>query len=194
MGGTHVSKTSRGAFAPGGRALAARRGLIAAAALVASIVAHAVATGGLAILPMAPAAWGIIIAGAMVLGPRAATFRPRAPSTTLLLIIGAQAAVHAAMTVAPWAFGLDVHHVTAFLTPVAVLVHLAAAVLLALVVARVERVLASLIRVARTVCATVVPRASGTPPLLVLFAPVQVRVVARGLRRALPRRGPPLAA
>lgn len=43
MGGAHVSKTSRGAFAPGGRALAARRGLIAAAALVASIVAHAVA-------------------------------------------------------------------------------------------------------------------------------------------------------
>ena len=177
-------------------ATAARRGLLVSAVLIAALVAHAVASGGLSIIPIAPAIWIMLVVCAALAGLGGTrVFRPRGALVTLAVLLGGQAVLHLGLTYAPWAFGLNIHHEAALvpgLAPIAA--HVVAAVVLALVIARAERVLAAAIRIVRALVATPAPRRrrSGAPPSLV--ADLVVRVPAHGLRRALPRRGPPLPA
>ncbi|MCX6409209.1 MAG: hypothetical protein NT143_02010 [Actinobacteria bacterium] len=175
---------------------AARRGLVAGAALLAALVAHAVAEGGLSIIPIAPALWIMLLAAAVVLGMRTGrSFRPRGAIVIFALLLVGQLALHAAMTYAPWAFGLDIHHAMPIVLgwgPVAV--HLAAAVVLAVVIARAEILLAAAIRVAQAIIAPLRSRRPrGAAPLLA-SATLVVGRPPRGLHRSLPARGPPLPA
>ena len=57
----------------------------------------------------APFAWLGLLAVLTLVGARL-RFRPRGVARCLAAIVAAQAAIHVAMTVAPWAFGLAPHH------------------------------------------------------------------------------------
>ena len=177
-------------------ARAARRGLVAGAVLLAALVAHAVAEGGLSIIPIAPALWMLLLAVAVVAGMRSGRiFRPRGAIVIFALLLVGQLALHAAMTYAPWAFGLDIHHAMPIVPGWGpVVVHVAAAVVLAVVLARAEILLAAAIRLAQAIVAPLRSRRPrGAAPLLAS----PIRVVGRpprGLHRSLPARGPPLPA
>lgn len=177
-------------------AAAARRGLLAAAVLIAALIAHAVGTGGLSIIPIAPALWATMVAAAMatgLVGHR--TFRPRGPALTLLVLLVGQAALHAGITYAPWAFGLNIHHAGSVLPGWAPLIaHVVAAVVLAVLIARAELLLAAALRVVQVLVGPArAPAPRGAAPRIP--SPVLVvRIPAHGLRRALPRRGPPVPA
>jgi hypothetical protein len=172
------------------QALAVRRLLFAAAALAATLGAHAIATGGLRLLPAAPAFWGWLLIGAAFLGPRRSGWRERGPLWSIALLVAAQALLHAAMSVAPWLFGLGVHHSPPLLTTSAVLAHLGAAVVLGLLLARAERLLSAAQRVVRTIRAALAPL---TPrrPRLVLAPGGPARAPRRSPCRVPDARGPP---
>ncbi len=178
------------------RAGAARRALIASAVMAAALGAHAVSVRGLSIIPIAPALWLMLIAGAALVGVRSRrVFRARGAVATLGLLLAWQAVVHLAITYAPWGFGLAIHHQGA-LAPgwSAVMAHLLVAVVLAAVIARAEVLMAAALRAARLLGGAARPaRRRGTAPRL----PIPVLPLsrpARGLRRAQPSRGPPVTA
>lgn len=156
----------------GTQALVLRRALLAAAALAATVCAHAAATGGdLHLLRGAPIAWGWIIAAAALIGSRRRAFRVRRPATILGLLVAAQAVLHATMTLAPWAFGLEVHHPEMPLAPGALLAHSLAALLLTALLVRAERILGGLVAIVAAVR----------------------RLFAHRLRRPRPADAPPVA-
>lgn len=177
-------------------AVAARRGLLAAAVLAAALIAHAVGTGGLSVIPIAPALWATIVAVVMatgLIGHR--TFRPRGPAVTFVVLLVGQAVLHAGITYAPWAFGLNIHHAADVLPGWGpVVAHVLAAVVLAVLIARAELLLAAALRVVQVLVGPArTPAARGAAPRI--SSPVLVvRIPAHGLRRALPRRGPPVPA
>ena len=173
------------------QALAARRLLMLVAALGATLAAHAAAAGGLSVVPAAPVAWGALAAIAVLRPPRAGTaWRERGAGAVLWRLVALQAALHTAMTAAPWAFGLAVHHRPALLAPAAVTAHAAAAVALGLLIARAERLLSLALRAARAVRRALVPNArpgrAGT--IVRIGAPRAPRAPRERRRRA---RGPP---
>jgi hypothetical protein len=104
----------------------------------------------------------------------------------------AQAAVHCAMTYAPWAFGLAPHHHDAALVgPEALAAHAAAALLLALLATRLDAWLARAVAAVAAVRRWLAPRPAApavpaAPPSRAGLAP---RRIPRG---AAPCRGPPL--
>ena len=115
-------------------ALALRRLAVALGALGASLGAHCGAVGDLAPTGMAPAAWIGLLSMVTLLGARRG-WRPRGFGGSLALMAGAQAALHASMTVAPWAFGLAPHHAAgAAVSPSVLAAHAGAAVVLAALV------------------------------------------------------------
>ncbi len=174
------------------QALAARRLLMLVAALAATLGAHA-AAGGLAVVPAAPVAWGALAAIAVLRPPRAgAAWRERGAGAVLWRLVALQAALHAAMTAAPWAFGLAVHHRPALIAPAAVAAHAAAAVALALLIARAERLLSLAQGVARALKRALSPRrhaARGSTS--VPMAPARAPRPPQARRRRA--RGPPWA-
>jgi hypothetical protein len=132
-------------------ALAARRVALGAGALAASAAAHRFAVGDMDATPAAPVVWLGLLAMVTMLGGRVA-WRPRGFAGTLAIQIAAQAGVHVAMSLAPWAFGLAPHHEPALgAAPAALLAHAAAAVVIALLVARLEAVLDRALRAVRAV-------------------------------------------
>jgi hypothetical protein len=132
-------------------ALAVRRLAIGAGALGASALAHRCAAGDMDATPATPVAWGALLAVLTVLGGRV-RWRPRGFAATAAILAVAQAAVHAAMSVAPWAFGLAPHHEPALSVGLAALAaHGAAALVVALLVTRLERVLDRALRAVRAV-------------------------------------------
>ena len=94
------------------------------------------------------------------------------------------------MGAAPWAFGLAVHHETPVLTPAALATHLAAAVVLAILLARAERLLAAALGVAGALRRRLAPPAPTRRPTL----PVAGRAPARPARPRRPRPRLPRAA
>lgn len=173
------------------RAHAARRALIVAAGVVSAIVAHVVSMGGLSMLPVAPAMWAMIIALAAFVGTRRRPFAARGVAATALLVVAAQALMHVGMVAAPWAFGLSVHHAEPFITPASLVAHVVAAVVLVALVAWGERLLAALSAVARALLGTVTRRRAAAP-VARLLPTCTAPCTARGLRRAIPSRGPPV--
>ncbi|MBL6633670.1 MAG: hypothetical protein ISP32_04650 [Thermoleophilia bacterium] len=176
------------------RAHAVRRASIAAAGIASAIAAHMVAMGDLALLPVAPALWAMLIALAAVIGTRRAPFVARGMGATALLVVLSQMAMHVGMVTAPWAFGIAAHHAEPLLTPGSAVAHVVAAIVLVALVAWGERALAVLSAVARAVLSPAPrrPRRSG------VVACVRPSCASRAPRarflRATPSRGPPLPA
>jgi hypothetical protein len=132
-------------------ALAARRVALGAGALGASALAHRCAVGDMDATRATPVVWLGLLAVLTLLGGRV-RWRPRGFAETVAILGAAQAAVHVAMTVAPWAFGLAPHHEPALAVgPAALSAHLAAAVVIAVLVARLERVLDRALHAVRAV-------------------------------------------
>lgn len=175
---------------------AARRALLACAVLVAALAAHVVSVGELSIIPIAPALWLMLIAGAAVTGVRSQrVFRARGALATLGLLLVGQAVLHAGITYAPWAFGLDIHHQGALATGwTPLLAHVLVAAVLAVAIARAEVVLAAALRVVRALAGPA-PRmhSRGAAPRLPIPVLPLLRP-ARGLHRNQPSRGPPVTA
>lgn len=175
------------------RAHAARRAMLAAAGLASAITAHVIAMGDLAVLPVAPALWLMFVALAAVIGTRRRAFAARGLAVTALLVVGSQFVVHAGMTVAPWAFGLQAHHAAPLLTPGMALAHVAAAVVLIAAVAFGERMLAALSRVVGLITGS--PRPPALPAVVACIAPLcAVRPPAAVSLPSAPTRGPPVPA
>lgn len=172
-------------------ALALRRVLIAGGALGASLVAHCAAAGDLALTASAPVVWAGLLAMVTVIGARR-RLRPRGFAGSLALMAAAQAAIHLAMTWAPWAFGLMPHHPgAALIGPEALAAHAAAALLLAMLAAWLEGWLARAMAIARVVrrwlASRDAARAGATP------VPGWRRSSPRPVHHgSLPCRGPPL--
>jgi hypothetical protein len=173
-------------------AIVIRRAAILGAALAATVSVHVVSTGHLAVTPVAPVIWiGMIAAVMPLLAVRApATVTARSPVVLLGILLVAQAALHAAMSAAPWAFGLVEHHELAPATPAALAAHMATAVTLALLLSFGERILAAAVAVAQAILSIPPVRPRRARPLLgVPFSPL-VLVTRSAGRPSLPR-GPP---
>lgn len=170
-----------------------RRLLMLAAALLATLGAHALTGDELRPVPTAPLTWGSLAALVVLAGRRrpAAWRRRRAPEI-LVRLIALQAVLHVAMTAAPWAFGLGVHHRPELLSATAVIAHGAAAVALTALLAHAERVLQVAQELARAVRRALSPRAPGGRHQPALR--VEARRVPRGPRILDTwARGPPAA-
>src|SRR5689334_13640161 len=129
------------------QALAARRAAVAAAALIATLLAHAAASGGhMGLTRMAPFAWLMLVGLTVLCGRRRGPFVPRGRLAGLTVLGLSQLALHALMTWTPWAFGIAMHHQEAFLTPAAVASHACATLVLGALLARGERLLALALR------------------------------------------------
>ncbi len=171
-------------------ALALRRGVAAAGALGTTLGAHAMATGDLGLTPFAPAAWLAIVATAVLLGGRH-RWRARGVGGSVLLMSALQAVAHVGLSLAPWVAGLAPHHQHELaLGPGAILAHAGAAVILALALARLERVLEAALHVVAAVRRRLARRAVRTP------RPGRIRIPAAAVpHRPAPRvracRGPP---
>jgi hypothetical protein len=124
---------------------------VATAVLGATLGAHAAGSGGLQLLWSAPVLWAWVIGAAAIFGTRTKPWVPRSLPRTFVLLLAFQAVTHVAMTVMPWAFGLRVHHEGALVTAPMIVAHLAAALVLTLVMARAERLLAAALAVVRAV-------------------------------------------
>lgn len=132
-------------------ALAARRLALGAGALGASALAHRCAVGDVDATRATPVVRTGLLAVLTLLGGRV-RWRPRGLAATLAILLVAQAGVHVAMSVAPWAFGLAPHHEPALVAgPAALLAHGAAAIVIAVLVVRLERVLDHALRAVRAV-------------------------------------------
>ena len=172
-------------------ALALRRLAIAGGALGASLVAHCAAAGDLALTAAAPVVWAGLLSIVTMAGGRR-RFRPRGLGRALAVMVAAQAAVHLAMTWAPWASGLAPHHHDAALVgPEALAAHAVAAVLLAVLAVRLDAWLARAASIAAAVRRWLAPPPASRPasaPAPVAGDPAP-RHAARG---RVPCRGPPL--
>jgi hypothetical protein len=171
--------------------LALRRLVVACGALAASLVAHCAAAGDLALTATAPVAWAGLLAAVTLVGARRG-FRPRGLLGSFAAMVAAQTAIHASMTWAPWAFGLAPHHHdAAIVTAPALVAHAAAAIVLALLAARLEVWLMRAMSAAAAVRRWLTPRPGPRPadeavPGSHGHTP---RLASRG---GVPCRGPPL--
>ena len=174
------------------QALAARRLLMLSAALGTTLSAHALAAGGLTIVPAAPLTWGALGAIAVLRPPRAGTaWRERGPGAVLWRLVALQALLHATMTAAPWAFGLTAHHRPALIAPAALAAHATAAVALTALVVRAERLLSLAIRAARALRRALAPRGRRRRGPIVLTTERR-RVPRAAAARPRWARGPPV--
>lgn len=172
-------------------ALAVRRLAIGTGALGASALAHRCAVGDMDATRATPVVWAGLLAVLTLVGGRVA-WRPRGFAGSVAMLAVAQAAVHAAMTVAPWAFGLAPHHEPALsVGPEALAAHGAAALVLALLVVRLERVLDRALRAVRAIRRWLARRPR---PLRPGRAPAPAaRAPGGGVRVVHVARGPPVA-
>ena len=174
------------------RALAVRRLAIGAGALAASVVAHRCAVGDLDMTAATPVVWLGLLSMLTLVGGRF-RWRPRGLTVTLAIMVAAQAAVHVAMSAAPWAFGLVPHHEPAIAAgPAALAAHVVAAVVLAVLVARLETLLDRALGAVRAVRRWLSARPRPIPAGRIL-APAHAAPRHRA-RGAASCRGPPLPA
>lgn len=171
-----------------------RRLLMLVAALAATLGAHALSADELRPVAGAPLVWGSLVVLTVFAGRRRppAWRRRRAPEI-LARLLALQAVLHVAMTAAPWAFGLGVHHRPALLGPAAVIAHGAAALVLTALLAQAERLLQMAQGIARAVRRALSGRASAGRHRPALR--IEPRRVPRDVRiSATWARGPPAAA
>lgn len=122
-------------------ALALRRGLMGGGVLGLSLMAHIAAVGDARIAPGGPVVWAGLVAIIALMGPRT-RWRRRTLMATWTMAATLQLGAHVAMSAAPWAFGLSVHHEAGLLMgPEAWAPHIAAALVLALAVGVLEDLL-----------------------------------------------------
>jgi len=165
------------------------------AGLTGTLVAHAVCSGGLVIAPAAPLVWGSICCIAVIAGARPGRhprpmWREWSPAGLLARLVAVEMALHLALTGAPWAFGVTVHHSPDLIAPATLAAHGVAALVLALALMAAQHVLSAaqnlidaLRRVLRVTGATGPPRSR---------APHRThRPPAAPGRRLLGARGPP---
>jgi hypothetical protein len=149
------------------QALALRRLLLVACALGATLAAHAASSSDLAVARSAPLAWGSLGCAAVLAGRRRRpVWRAWSRAGLVARLLVAEIALHLALAVAPWAFGVSAHHADPVLAPRTLAAHAAAALLLALVLAAGQRALTLAQRVARVVRRALRVAAPGAPPLL----------------------------
>lgn len=174
--------------------LAARRLLLFVSALLATLGAHAVSADELSLVPAAPLAWGALAALTVLAGRRhAESWRRRTAPEILVRLVVLQAVLHCAMTAAPWAFGLGVHHRPALLTPLAMIAHATAALVLTALLAQAERLLCLAQVVARAVRSALAPPPS--PARHRAAGHIDAHRVPRNpLQRRVRARGPPATA
>jgi hypothetical protein len=175
-------------------AAATRRGLVVAGGLGATLASHAVASGPLEMLPVAPLLWVTLVALAVLPGfaQRAASaFVSWSTPRIILVLAAAQIGFHLLLTAAPWTLGVTPHHaIGADLDPRAVVVHLLAALVLTLVIRRGQRLVD---RVVAVVAAIVQHAAAPRPraPVATPLPDLHVAVARPGWRGARSSRGPP---
>jgi hypothetical protein len=176
------------------QALAVRRLLLVAAGLGATLVAHALCAGGIGIAPAAPAVWGSIACLAVLLAPRRrAPWRAWSAAGTLGRLLAVELTAHAAVTAAPWAFGVTVHHRPPLVSTSALVAHGVAAVVLVIVLLQAQRALGVLVRLVRRIRRVVTRRPTRPAWQLRLVATTTV-LPARPRPRPAGARGPPLPA
>ncbi len=130
------------------QALALRRLLLTMAAMTGTLVAHAICSGGLAIAPAAPLVWGSVCCLAVIAGGRPgerrrAMWRAWSPAGLLARLVAVEMALHLALTGAPWAFGVTVHHSPDLVAPASLAAHGAAALVLGLALLAAQHVLSA---------------------------------------------------
>ena len=140
-------------------ATALRRAALVAAALAASLTAHAIADGHLMLSARAPFIWLGLIAMAVPCGAvrPVTTFRARSPLVMLGVLVGAQAVAHTLMSAAPWAFGLMVHQPASFGATAFIAHGIASLLLLGLLLAG-DRILAAAVAAAQAIFSLTPPR------------------------------------
>lgn len=175
-------------------ATALRRTAFTGAAVGATLVAHAMGGGHVAMTVLTPlvvvALCGAVFVGGLALGQRqfAVWGSPRLVAT----LAGAQLAAHLVIAQAPWMFGLGGHvGPGASLTLAALAWHVGAAIVLVGLLGRGQRLLTRLVDAVRAALAR--PRRGGVPrPAGIIgVARSPIRSFAHGGR--LWSRGPPLA-
>jgi hypothetical protein len=177
------------------QALALRRAAFAAAAIAATLAAHRAQDDGMILSAGCLPVLLSLVCIAVMTGHRHGAFRPRGPATTLVLLLVGQAVLHLAMTVAPWVFGLTLHHTPALVGTRALVAHVVAAVLLTAVLHWWDRVLAGAVAATRAVRRLL----RRVPKRVAAFGALRVRHVDRCAPRtvfaaARPSRGPPVTA
>lgn len=142
------------------QAHALRRAGVVSAGLAATLLAHAAAVGGagLRLLPSAPFIWIGLIALAVMCGPRARAYAPRSVLGTFAALITAQLVLHVIASLAPWALGMSNSGMqmsaTAMLGAGAIAPHVAAALLLGLLLVYADRALARAVAIVRQIVAS----------------------------------------
>ena len=173
-------------------ALAARRGLLAGGVLAAALAAHLSALADTRLIAGAPALWLALIAVAALVGPRRG-WRPRHPGTTFAAALTGQLALHMAMSVAPWAFGMSAHHASGLaVDPRALIPHLVAAGAIAALLAVFDALLGGVRRIAGALIRVLErrPSRSAVRPSGRVAAP-HVRIPRGPAGGAFASRGPP---
>lgn len=174
------------------RAFAYRRAGLVGAALLATATAHGLTLADWHVSRGAPVAWAGWISAAVLVGRRGRPWRERSLARTVILLLTLQFAAHACLTFAPWMLGLAGHSEVAAIGFVAIAAHCAAALVLALVIRRGERVLTRAINVVETIARRLRGTARGAAPRA-----AAIRAPAWRPRTAASRlcvaRGPPMA-
>jgi len=172
-------------------ALALRRALILGGAIGAAMTGHLLAHGELAVTLTTPFSWGMLTFVAMLLGSRS-HWKPRGFIRTTIVLAGLQTVVHISMAVAPWAFGMNLHH--AGIAPSATMLfgHAIALLVAAILIAYAERMVSRAIGVIETIVDAFSRQPPQRQPALTrcLTATVQANIV--GEARTHDARGPPL--
>jgi hypothetical protein len=177
-------------------ALAVRRVALTASGLAATLGAHALTAGDLRVSTTAPVLWATLLLAAAMCGGRRA-LRPRSYPALAVMLAGLQTMLHLVLVTAPWSLGLGPHHHA--LPPIdarSAALHVAAALVLAVLLRRADLVLAAITAAAAVVARAVAATRSDRPGRPGPERGTTWVAAGRGTTRRRPRtsRGPPWAA
>lgn len=173
-------------------ALALRRALILSGAIGAAMLGHVLAHGELAVTPMTPFAWGMLTFVAMLVGSRH-DWKPRGAAGTTVLLAGFQAVAHTAMGVAPWAFGMDLHHASLMPSAAMLLGHVAALLFATLLIIHAERMISRAVNVIEAIAEAFSRRPPRRRPVFARRIPAESQTIITGEQRRHDARGPPVS-
>jgi hypothetical protein len=171
------------------QALALRRVALTGSGLGVTLVAHAVAVGGLHLYAYAPFVWATILLASLMCGSRG-RFAPRGCMLTFGALGAVQVTAHVVMLLTPWLLGLAAHHHGgALIDPRAIAVHAIGAIILTALLLGADRLLAGAVAVVRLLAGHSTDTAAA--PCGERLAPEQRIVPRQKPRRAHHARGPP---
>ena len=171
-----------------------RRTALTGAALGATLTGHLLATPDTGVLRVAPVLWLALLAMLVPFGATGrggGTFAAWGPVRTLLTLLAAQAVLHGLMHWSPWMFGLVEHHDSPLITPAAIAVHGALALLLVVPLVAGQRILARLVAAVRALLPA--PRRRALPRHAGRITLPADRPVAQTSLLVRTSRGPPAA-